>query len=207
MPELKRLLKRDWPYILIVAGLFVLGVWLGQFLPRLFPKLAKLINKEALEKFAQLASLLKDAPFLSWILVIFANNLGVSVYLLLTGLLFPLLPVIFLLQNALLISLFQKSDSLKIAPNAWAYYLSLLPHGIFELSAVFIVTFLGFRFGLIPYRLIWHYYKTKEHQPFFRVFLTELRYYGVFIISLLLIAATVEVLVSPAVAMALGIKG
>jgi len=56
---------------------------------------------------------------------------------------------------------------------------------------------LGIRFGLVPYRLIIHYLRTKEHLPLFKEVTHETRYYGVLILIMLLFAAVIEVTISP----------
>ena len=55
MSEIMRLLKRDWPKLLLLAAIFILGIWSGEQLPKVNPKLAGDLKKEALEKFAEIA--------------------------------------------------------------------------------------------------------------------------------------------------------
>ena len=81
--------------------------------------------------------------------------------------------------------------------SRFQYYISLVPHGILELPAFFIAVLLGIRFGLVPYRLIIHYLRTKEHLPLFKEVSREVRYYGALILIMLLFAAVIEVSISP----------
>jgi stage II sporulation protein M len=199
MEQLARLIKRDWPYFFVIAGLFLLGVWLGERLPELSPDAAKMVEKAAMDRFSEIARLVKNAPLWVEILVIWGNNLIASLTAVLTGILIVpgLFSVFFLMSNGMLIGLFQRVTETKTGLDLTHFYLSLLPHGIFELPAFFIAVGLGIRFGLIPYRLIAQYSRTKVHMPYFRDFFRETRYYASLIVVLLLIAAIIEVTVSP----------
>jgi stage II sporulation protein M len=198
MEQVVRLIKRDWPYFLVIAGLFLLGIWLGERLPELSPQAAKLVEKAAMDRFSEIAKLMNGAPLWVEILVIWGNNIAASLTAVLTGILIiPVLPLFFLIGNGMLIGLFQRITATKTGLDLAHFYISLIPHGIFELPAFFIAVGLGIRFGLIPYRLIRDYSKTKTHMPYFREFVREARYYAALIVVLLLIAAIIEVAVSP----------
>ena len=73
--QLIKLLKRDWPIFVIMALLFVAGIWLGTKLPQLNPELAKIIEKEGMKKLSSMVKWLKGLPFIAWILMIWLNNL------------------------------------------------------------------------------------------------------------------------------------
>lgn len=197
MSELKRLLKRDWWYFLGVALLFIVGIFVGEHLQKISPFLTKLIQEQGISKFYQMAESLKDQPAVAWIVTIWLNNIIVCLTTLLLGLLFPIFPPFMVIFNGLVVGLFQKIMQHQTGLSLSTYYISLLPHGVFELTALFITAGLAIRFGLIPYRLIWHYAKSGEHKPFFKEFMKEGRYYGLLILCLLTIAAVFEVTVSP----------
>lgn len=197
MSELKRLLKRDWLYFLGVALLFAAGIFIGEHLQKLSPSLTKVIQEQGIAKLSRMAEGLRDQPAITWIVAIWLNNVIACLSTLLFGLLFPIFPPFMVIFNGLVIGLFQKMMEHQNGLSLSAYYISLLPHGVFELTALFITAGLAIRFGLIPYRLIWHYAKSGEHKPFFKEFMKEGRYYGLLILCLLTVAAVFEVTVSP----------
>ena len=197
MGEVIRLLKRDWPKLLLLAVIFMLGIWMGEELPKVNPKLAGDLKTEALKKFAVIARWMQQLPSGTEFLVIWINNVVTSLTAVLYGILLPVFPLVFLLSNSLLIGLFQSALQIENGISPLQFYLSLLPHGILELPAFFIAVFLGIRFGLVPYRLIIHYLRTKEHLPLFKEVIHETRYYGVLILIMLLFAAVIEVTISP----------
>ena len=197
MSEIMRLLKRDWPKLLLLAAIFILGIWSGEQLPKVNPKLAGDLKKEALEKFAEIARWMRQLPPGTEFLVIWVNNINASLTAVLFGILLPIIPLVFLLSNGLLIGLFQNMIQAESGISRFQYYISLVPHGILELPAFFIAVLLGIRFGLVPYRLIIHYLRTKEHLPLFKEVSREVRYYGALILIMLLFAAVIEVSISP----------
>ncbi len=197
MREVIRLLKRDWPKLLLLAAIFMLGIWMGEQLPKVNPKMAADLRKEALQKFAEIARWMRQLPAGTEFVVIWVNNISASLTAILFGILLPIIPLVFLLSNGLLIGLFQNMIQVENGLSPLRYYLSLVPHGILELPAFFIAVFLGIRFGLVPYRLIIHYLRTKEHLPLFKEVIRETRYYGFLVLIMLLVAAVIEVTISP----------
>lgn len=197
MGEIIRLLKRDWLKILLVSAVFALGIWMGNQLPQINPKMAAGLKKEAMQKFAEIANWMKQVPPGTEFLVIWVNNISASLYAVLFGVILPIVPLVSLMMNGVLIGLFQNMTQVENALSPFQFYLSLAPHGIFELPAFFIAVFLGIRFGLVPYRLIFHYLRTKEHLPLFKEVTREAGYYGILIVIMLLLAAVIEVSVSP----------
>lgn len=197
MGEVIRLLKRDWLKLLLLAVIFMLGIWMGKELPKVHPKLAGDLKTEALKKFAVIARWMQQLPSGTEFFVIWINNVVASLSAVLYGILLPVFPLTFLLSNSLLIGLFQSTLQIENGISSLQFYLSLIPHGILELPAFFIAVFLGIRFGLVPYRLIIHYLRTKEHLPLFKEVIHETRYYGVLILIMLFFAAVIEVTISP----------
>lgn len=197
MGEVIRLLRRDWPKLLLVTDLFMIAILIGEQLPQVNPDLAVELQKQAMQKFAEIAKWMKNVPPGAEFLVIWANNINASLTAILLGVLLPIIPLAFLLMNGVLIGLFQNMMQVENGLSPLRFYLGLAPHGIIELPAFFIAIFLGIRFGLIPYRLISHYLRTKEHLPLFKEVIREGRYYGILIVIMLLFAAVIEVNVSP----------
>ncbi|MCL6588861.1 MAG: stage II sporulation protein M [Firmicutes bacterium] len=190
--EFKKLLKRDWIFLLVIALLFIFSIRVGSHLPRINPSLAKTIEKYSLNFFTEMYDSLKGKPYFDWVIAIWTNNLKAAGTMILIGALFPLLPLASLIFNGLIIGVLEKTTLSKTGISAFQMYLSLLPHGIFELTAIFIAVYTGIRFGLVPYRLLWTFFLTGAYKPTFREFLKEAGYYCSLTFVLLFIAALIE---------------
>lgn len=202
--EIIKQLRRDWPYLAGIAGLFLLGIWLGMRLPKISPLFAREFGNLVKERLTEIARAIQNAPFYVEIWVIWLNNLMASLTAVITGMFCPLFPLVFVIGNGMIIGLFQNLIQLKAGITANEFYLSLLPHGIFELPAFFIAAWVGIRFGAVTYKFIWRYIVGKEPKFFkgliIRIaeyFETEARNYAILIAVMLVIAATIEVTVSP----------
>ncbi len=120
------------PYILLAAGLFLMGALIGMLLPE--------VSRAQIAVFKEFAEGFKGKSAPALILAIFLNNLGASALALLAGGLFGLVPLIAALVNGMLLGGF-----LLYAP---ALVLRVVPHGILELPAVFIAWGAGMWVGL-----------------------------------------------------------
>lgn len=123
-------------YLSLVIGLFVFVGVFAFYVPSLFtffdPYLRELlVSTEDLSGFA-----------LFWFIV--SNNISVSFFAFFGGLFFGLLPVLFALSNGAIVGyvLYLVSEE---RSGSWWY---LIPHGVFELPAVFLSLALGLRLGV-----------------------------------------------------------
>jgi stage II sporulation protein M len=142
-----------------------------------------------------MAKWLNYMPFFVWILVIWFNNLLASTVSFVLGV-FLIPPALAVLANGVIVGLAQKI-SVTHGISSIRFYLSIVPHGIFELSAFFIAAGLGIRFGLVLYHSWWRLLTGKDNAGLFKNFAAEMKYYASLIVILLSIAAIVEVTVSP----------
>lgn len=196
MGEIIRLLKRDWPHLLGITMVFLVMVILGYFLPDIWPDFAKTFSNTYIEYLMELVEKIRNTPLYHQIYIIWLNNFLVSILTIVMGIVpVPILPMIPLISNAVFMGLLQRISESKV--NGLSFYAALLPHGIFEIPAFFIAVYLGIRLSLIPYKMIWHYLKTKEIRPFYKEYLADLRYYLILIFILLTVAAVIEMTVSP----------
>lgn len=189
--EIKRLLKRDWIYLVGIGLIFVLSILVGRYLPRLNPEFAKTLEKYSLNFFSEMYSSLKGKPYFDWVIAIWTNNLKASGLMILFGVI-PFLPLMSLALNGFIIGILEKTTLTKTGVSPVQIYLSLLPHGVFELTAIFIAVYIGIRFGLVPFRLLWNFFKNGEYKPVFMDFLKEAGYYLSLVVILLFIAALIE---------------
>jgi stage II sporulation protein M len=195
--EWLRMLKRDWRFFLWTSWLIILGIGIGFNLPADSPFIKSVIQP-AFQKLIALRNWYLHAPLIGKIALIWGNNLFASVSSVILGILiFP--PVLILIENGAVIGIMQKLLVAKAHIAPFWFYLSLAPHGIFELPAFIMASALGIRFGLIPWRLMVHDVRKDINlkPPLFRDFFHDLPYYAVLILLMLLAAALLEVMVSP----------
>jgi stage II sporulation protein M len=197
MDQMARLLKRDYKLFLLMVGLFLFGIWVGDALLTLSPKLSQQLIDETMKKFAEIAQRIKGAPFYAQVYAIWLNNILASLLVAVWGALIPIIPLGSVFMNGVIIGVFQNYTALHTGLDPAHFFLSLVPHGLLEIPAFAIAMGLAFRLGTIPYRLLWNYYRRKEYLPLFREFFADLRYYGVLVVILFTLAAVIEVGVSP----------
>jgi uncharacterized membrane protein SpoIIM required for sporulation len=195
--RIRYLLKRDWPLFLIMLLLFLSGIWLGGQLLRTNPTMAQSIENVITGKFGSMKEWLKDMPFFVWIFAIWFNNIIAAVSSFFAGIVL-IGPALFVIYQGVILGVVQKLTETNHMTSA-KFYLSLAPHGIIELSAIFIISGLGIRFGLMIYRSLWHRLNGRANQELLRTFFAEIKDYSVLIIIMLFIAAIIEVTISPLV--------
>lgn len=174
-----------WPLIALLS-IFVFSICIGILLPvqwklLLFDNIGKQFDH------------IFDQGQTNWLLTlaIFKNNLYVSTLCFITGFL-VIVPAIIMISNGVMIgaflSLLYRTDV--IEPGSFlGGVVSLIPHGIFELSAFFISGSLSI---MIVVKAIFH--KWVEPQTLRRVFLLKsIVRFIVIVIPLLMIAAVIEV--------------
>ncbi|MGE5583461.1 MAG: stage II sporulation protein M [Bacillota bacterium] len=188
----------------MISLIFAGAVLLGEYLPELQPGFAKVFERVVSERLAEIAGKLKNLPFWLWIIEIWLNNVMASFTAVFLGLLCPVFSLLILMENGMIMGLFQRKMEL-LGLRANHYYLGLIPHGIFEIPAFFIAVMMGMQLGIAIYRLIGRHLKGKGSDPFFQELFRGIkdylwqkgRYYAGLIAILLSVAAVLEVTVSP----------
>jgi stage II sporulation protein M len=196
MEQIKKLVRRDWPYFIAITLFFILMVVSGYFLQRLNPQITRDFQKLFFERLKQIAVLMKGQPVWIQIGIIWLNNLIASVTAICLGVFLGIFPLLSLMGNGLAIGIMQQLVE-QNGLSARQFYLGLFLHGMFELPAFFIAVGLGLRFGTIPFRLIWQRHMSEQRRPLLRLFFLEARYYLALITVLLFVAAVIEITVSP----------
>ena len=187
-PTLSRdLIKREF---LNTAAAFGVLALLGFAAGTIFPDMAQ----QTLQNFAaqvEQLGLTDDVPQSQMMATLFFNNITAS----LLSMLIPFLPLsaLALGTNALMLGAFaavyqQQGIGLGV------YVLGVLPHGIFELSALI----LSCALGLLICRTGTERILKKSDTPFFRRVLDCIRVFLTFSVPLLLVAALIETYVTPA---------
>ncbi len=168
--------KESKNYILFVILVFLLGSVSALFYqPQVFIDLIKQFVED----------LLKETSGLNvWqmIIYIFNNNLKASFFAMLAGIIFGIFPLFTALVNGYVLGFVaEKSVGAEGISVLW----KLVPHGIFELPAVFLSLALGIKLGM--------FFKEKNiKKEFFKRLYESLRVFLFIILPLLIIAAIIE---------------
>jgi len=168
-------LKETKNLIFIIVGVFFIFVLIGFFVPvpsEISGQLMKYI-----QKIVEQTSGLSPAGLITFI---FFNNVRSSLFGWIFGILLGIFPVFVSVFNGYLLGYVSK---LGVAQEGFLVLWKLLPHGIFELPAVFISLGMGMKFGQV---LISNKKKLKEN------FLNALRVFISIVVPLLIIAAIIE---------------
>lgn len=171
-----KFLKQSKNYILFIFLLFIASIIFGFIFPVFF---TDLINKFLLDTLSQISSF--DTSQL--IAFIIQNNLKSSIIGLFSGLLLGIFPIFVCIINGYLLG-FVLSKSVALAGPS--VILKLLPHGIFELPALFISLGLGIKLGI-------EFLRAKQKLKTLAYNLQEsLRVFVLIVLPLLVIAGIIE---------------
>ncbi|WP_223070532.1 stage II sporulation protein M [Paenibacillus caui] len=145
------LVRYKWSMVVSVV-LFAVGVMLGT------------INAEALQhliagevdKLRQVSENLSssDHPELSFFVFIFLNNAIKSVLVIWSGVMFGILPILFLLLNGMALGFVVETNAQSGGDIGELIVKGLLPHGIIEIPALLIACAYGLQFGVLVWRSI-----------------------------------------------------
>ncbi|MFA5952998.1 MAG: stage II sporulation protein M [Candidatus Pacearchaeota archaeon] len=163
--------------ILFIFGIFVLFGLAGFFIP-----VPEYLSNQILEYIKQLLEKTENFGFFGMFKFIFLNNLKSSFFGWIFGLPFGIFSVFTSLFNGYILG-FVASES--VVENGFVFLWRILPHGIFELPAVFISLGMGLKLG--------SFFLKKNKKEFLsdnlkKSFITFL----LIVIPLLIIAAIIE---------------
>lgn len=160
------------------------------------------IAKEMMSQIKAIADRIKDSggSSIATFWVIFKNNVLSSIYMMLFGIFFAVIPVFGLLSNGVLLGfILEKIASAGVNPLI-VLVVGILPHGIFELPAVVFAAAVGIRYGLLSIRSIGSVLRIAQWGEVKREWMSAIRQLPLVLASivvLLLVAAVVESLVTP----------
>lgn len=148
-------IKASKHYIYIILIVFFLFVFIGAFIPT--PALLEEQILEYIQKLLEMTSGMSRGELISFI---FFNNLQSSFFGIFFGIVFGIFSMITSVLNGYLLGFV----SAKAVYEGGIFVLwRLLPHGIFELPALFLSAGLGLRLGLpFIYRYFDYYWKNKK---------------------------------------------
>ncbi len=162
---------------LIFLYSFLLGVNFTLF----FPETAEKALQQLIESFSGLVDM--KIAYLG-IFIFLNNSLKIFLFIYL-GLLFAIPTLIFLVINGWTLGWV-------IAVSGFGSIFYIIPHGIFEFTALFIGTSLGIKLGVLSYEKI----KTSKQDKKIKESLKDsFKIFGLVIVPLLAIAAVIEIIV------------
>jgi stage II sporulation protein M len=170
-------LKEAGIFIWIIVLLFFVFVLIGFVVP--IPENLKNI---ILDYVRQILEKTSDMSFFELIVFIFFNNLKSAFLGMIFGIFIGVFPVIVTLANGYLLGYI---SSLAVKEGGAISLLSLLPHGIFELPAIFIALGLGLKLGTVLFQ-------KKLDKSFNEFFINSIRIFVFIVLPLLMIAAIIE---------------
>jgi stage II sporulation protein M len=150
----------------------------------LFVNLPVEISNQILDYFKELVEKTKDYGAGEMISFIFLNNLQASFFGMILGVFIGIFPLINLFGNGFVLGFAAK---LAIAQEGVGSLWRILPHGIFELPAIFIALGLGMRLGTFVSEKKGKKWKTLKIN-----FKESLRTFVLVILPLLIVAAIIE---------------
>ncbi|MEK6928610.1 MAG: stage II sporulation protein M [Nanoarchaeota archaeon] len=167
-------IKNSRYYIYISTLIFIFSAIFAFLYPDVFSifdeELRKLVDKT------------RDMSVPGLIAFIFFNNLKISFIAIVSGILFGIIPIIMVLANgAVLGYVFARIYELTGVGEFWR----ILPHGIFELPAVFISIGLGIKLGMFIF-------SENLFKDIKRRFLLSMKVFLFVILPLLIIASLIE---------------
>lgn len=171
------------PFFLVSILFFVLGIFSGFFGTKNSPKEAQQI----IELLQQSFSFFFQFPAPLQIFLIFIFNSLKAFLILMSGFFLFFLPLSASFFNGVVLGIF----SFYFRDSIFSMILSLLPHGIFELPAIFLSVALGMK---INYQILKKIF-TKKVPLFFEI-KKALFFFFRFVVFLFFIAAGLEILVS-----------
>lgn len=164
-------------YIFFVIALFLLFFIIALLLP-----VPNTIAEQLKELITQLAEKTQGLNLMGLIFFILQNNILVSFIGLFLGFLLGIVPVILTISNGYVLGYVFK---LVINADGISSLWKILPHGIFELTAVFISLGLGMKLGA-------SLFKKNSVEEFLKRLILSLRVFIFVVVPLLILAAVIE---------------
>jgi len=182
--NLKEEYKKSWNYlkesknfIYVIVTVFFVFVLIGFFIPA-----PDSLAKQILEFIEQLLEKTQGMSQGELIKFIFFNNLQSSFYGMIFGVLLGIFPMIATIANGYLLGFVA---SISVENTGLLVLWRLLPHGIFELPAIFISLGLGLKFGMFIFQ-------KRKLESFKEYFSNSLRVFFLIVLPLLIIAGIIE---------------
>lgn len=182
--KLKSEYKSSLKYLKKSKKFIYLSIWvfLASFLIGFFVAPPEILGEKIFEFFREILEKTEGLSQTGLIGFIFLNNLKSSFYSMILGFFFGVFPLLSSLSNGYLLGFV---SSLSVSENGAFSLWRILPHGIFELPAIFISLGLGLKLGTFMFH--------KDKYGTFKNFLfNSLKVFVYIVIPLLVVAGIVE---------------
>jgi len=186
--ERRAYLKRLYPYLKTSLVIFGSGIVIGLITVTHVPELAGHFESSVVG----FVKIFRGLSKFELAAAIFLNNALKTLLGIVLGSLFGIIPVVFLLANGIALGVMFSLSAQSRGP--WLSFLSILPHGILELPAVFLGTSIGLMVGSHVVKGLFGRAETTVRGELVR----GLRFFCTVILPLLLVAALVEVFLTSA---------
>ena len=186
--ERRAYFQRLYPYLKITLVIFGSGIIIGLAAVSHFPGLADHFQSSVVG----FVKIFRGLSKVQLAAAIFLNNTLKTVLAILLGSVFGIIPVVFLLANGIALGVvFSLSAQSR---GVWLSLLSIVPHGILELPAVFLGTSIGLMIGTHVMKRLFRPSATTLGAEL----ACALRFFCTVILPLLFIAALVEAFLTSA---------
>ncbi len=176
-------------YFLALTLTFFASVYFGFFTAKKFPDMAK----GFVEKFSSEFGFIKRLPSVEIFAIIFLNNTVKSFMAMLFGLLFGIVPVLFVFINGYIIGVVVYVVGCRV--GMYRVIMLLIPHGVLEIPAVILACSYGVWLGKMALK------KAAGKDVSLRECIERtVRAYVKTVVPLLLVAAFVETFITPHIA-------
>ncbi|WP_367344046.1 stage II sporulation protein M [Methanomethylovorans sp.] len=174
--------------ILCMFLLFLISMVIGYTTATLYPDMVI----RSLEELEGLVELLKNLSMVEIMFIIFLNNALKSLLILVLGIGFGIVPLLFIAYNGYFLGIF----SYKIIMEQGFFYLvaGLLPHGIIEIPMVILSAAIGLNLGLKGAAFL-----KGRSVSLKKEIITGVKFFFYWIMPLLFIAAAVETFITSAI--------
>jgi stage II sporulation protein M len=183
-------LKSSWKYVFFVSGIFIISLIAGLLIP-----LKDLgLPENYIEMFKNSFGWIKTLSPISIMLVIFLNNAVKSLFVIVLGAGFGIIPIIFVGGNGIILGLIANEVSKQL--GIILVLAAIIPHGVIEIPMILISAGLGLRLGYFMYLSL-----RGEKIDMRSELSGSLRLYMRLIMPLLFVSAMIETFVTPVIVM------
>ena len=176
------------PYLKASLAIFAAGIIIGLVIVSHFPEIADRFESSVVG----FVKIFRGLSKFQLAAAIFLNNALKTLFAILLGSLVAIIPAIFLLANGVALGVvFSLSTQ---ARGLWLSLLSIAPHGILELPAVFLGTSIGIMIGTKVIQQLFERAPTSVSSEVVR----GLRFFLTVILPLLFVAALIEAFLTSA---------
>ena len=176
------------PYLMMSLFLFGTGIAAGLMVISHYPVLSDQFE----QTITTFVSAFSGMTRLKLAAAIFLNNAAKTLFAIVLGTILGIVPAIFLFANGIALAIAWSLSSR--SRGAWLSLLSMLPHGVIELPAVFLGTSIGLMIGARALQRL----TGKSETTIGAELLQGLRYFCSVLLPLLILAAFVEAFVTTA---------